>query len=80
MKTRLLALDTETKQFRLITPAEAEAHDVTVCMPWSDPLILPDNARGGCALCGIALQFRPDAPRRPMKLCLECAAACARPN
>jgi hypothetical protein len=79
-KVPLLSMNTETGRFGVATHAEAETFDATVCMPWSDPPILPDNVRGSCAHCGIALQFRPDAPRRPIKVCPKCVVAWARPN
>jgi hypothetical protein len=76
---RHLAMN-EERRFRIITQAEAEAGDVLVCVPWSDPPLLPDNARGRCKLCETAVQHRPDAPKRPMKLCIDCAIGWVRPH
>lgn len=77
---RLLAIDTNDPCVRTLTPAEAEGSDALVCVPWSNPPILADNARGLCEQCWITLQFRPDAPKRPMKLCCECAGKWVRPH
>ena len=72
--------DTDDKRFRMVSRADAENAAIMVCTPWSFPLLLSDNVRGTCSGCGIALQFRPDAPKRPMRLCLGCATLWVRPN
>lgn len=46
--------------------------DIIVCMEWTSPPILPDNQRGRCAMCGHVVQFRPDAPKKPMRVCVSC--------
>ena len=59
----------------LLSSAEAEASDRLVCLPWSNPPVLPDNEKGVCCACGHAVQFRPTAPRRPPRFCVQCALA-----
>lgn len=51
----------------------AEHADVMVCMRLTQPLLMPDNAIGICAACSEAIQFRPHGPKRPRKLCWQCA-------
>jgi hypothetical protein len=53
-------------------PADA---DLVVCMRYEAPqrLILPDNATGTCSHCGHAIQYRPDVPAGPAKICMQCA-------
>jgi hypothetical protein len=66
-----LAIDGEVTT--VVSAARAEAADVCVCMPWSLPPILSDNLRATCADCGVALQHRPSAPKKPRKVCIDCA-------
>jgi hypothetical protein len=52
---------------------EAEAADGLVCMRLTSPLLMPDNLIDLCSRCGEAIQLRPDAPKRPPKICAVCA-------
>jgi hypothetical protein len=63
-----------------VSTAEAETADVMVCMDWSSPPILPDNQRARCGVCGGAVQHRPDAPKKPMRVCVSCAPSVIRPQ
>jgi hypothetical protein len=62
-----------------ITTEPGEA-DFVVCMRYTAPeqLILPDNALGACAHCNHAIQFRPDLPASPTKICWLCSIELAR--
>ena len=51
----------------------AEDADVLVCCVITDPLILPDNLVGHCSTCYRRIQFRPNVPKTPRKVCEECA-------
>ena len=65
---------------QFISADEAEEMDALICMPWTTPPILPDNQRGTCAMCKGRVQHRPDAPRKPMRVCVDCAPAVIRPQ
>lgn len=52
---------------------DAEQVDVVVCRLVTDPLIEPDNLVGNCMKCFRMVQFRPYAPKKPPRLCDECA-------
>lgn len=51
-------------------------NSVLSCARWTclEPMFLPDNVIGKCADCGHAIQYRPHAPKKVRKLCMECAA------
>lgn len=53
-------------------PGEAEDADVHVCTLLTQPLAFPDNIIDICSRCGEAIQYRPNAPKRPPKVCLPC--------
>jgi len=78
MKRRYLSID--GMPIAMISATEAETRDVLVCIAWTTPPRLPDNQRASCGHCGCALQHRPYAPRRPLKLCMTCAMSYVRPN
>jgi len=63
-----------------VTTEEAEEADVMVCMPWTIPPILPDNQRAKCGVCGHIVQHRPNVPKRPMRVCVDCAPSVIRPQ
>jgi hypothetical protein len=52
---------------------EAECADGLVCARLTSPLMMPDNVIDLCSKCGEAIQLRPDAPKRPPKICNVCA-------
>jgi len=43
-----------------------------VCARINGPLYLPDNLTGKCAECGYRVQYRPHAPKRAIRVCMEC--------
>ena len=47
------------------TPAEAETCDICVCMPWSTPLVLPDNHRASCGLMWLGAATSPGCAKGP---------------
>lgn len=59
----------------IVTPEECETADVVVCAPKDTWTPFPDNEEGECSVCGHPIIFRPHAPKRPPKVCLECALA-----
>lgn len=61
------------KRFETVSVEEAETADMCICMPWHGPHDFNDNIRGVCVGCGVAVRFRPYAPKRPPKVCIGCA-------
>lgn len=54
--------------------------DILVCMRVTGPLMLADNATGKCAECQSTIQYRPHAPPKARKICMECAAHLIEPD
>jgi hypothetical protein len=50
----------------------AEEADYYVCVPAEFESPYSDNLTGACAECGRPIQFRPHAPVKPKKVCMEC--------
>ncbi len=51
---------------------EMASADVLVCMPVTMPLVMPDNKVGDCAACGRRIQYRPYAPKKVTRMCVDC--------
>lgn len=60
---------------RIVSPGSEEANscDMLVCLMVTNPLFLPDNLTSSCSHCGTGVQFRPDVPPKPPKVCYACA-------
>ena len=56
----------------IVTPEEAEKSDVVVCCRKGTPSPFDDNVAGVCSMYGHPIFFRPTAPSRPPKACMEC--------
>jgi hypothetical protein len=69
-RVRLHGLECE-----IVTDIEAEGASVVVCIAVTRPLTFPDNQTGPCVDCGVLLQWRPHAPKRPPRICLPCVTA-----
>ena len=54
-------------------PDDAETADAIVCRRLTQPLLMSDNLIDLCSKCGEAIQHRPHVPKRPPKICDECA-------
>jgi hypothetical protein len=50
----------------------AELAEFTVCRLKTEPLILSDNLVEPCCKCFRLVQLRPNAPKRPKRICDEC--------
>jgi hypothetical protein len=69
-----------SKKFRLpglppipvVSDEAAEKADFVVCVPWGTPSPFSDNLKGICSHCGIDVQYRWHAPRKPKRLCMDC--------
>lgn len=53
---------------------DAEHVDIVVCRLVTTPLLEPDNLLANCMKCFRMVQFRPYAPKKPPRMCDECAA------
>lgn len=51
---------------------EAEKSRLLVCAPLTVPLYFPDSLVGLCVRCQRHVQFRPYAPKRPLRVCIPC--------
>lgn len=60
---------------KVVSNEEAEKAQFVICMRANFPLQypFPDNEKGVCGLCNAEIVFRPYAPKKPMKICMECA-------
>lgn len=65
-------------RIEIVDDADAELADGVVCMRLTSPLMLPDNLIDLCSKCGAAIQHRPNVPKRPPKICWQCAEPVAR--
>lgn len=52
---------------------DIDPDSIIVCIPWTMPLVMPDNKRGVCSHCGCYVQHRPHVPRKLAKVCVACA-------
>ena len=60
-------------KFTIRSDIDNEDSDVVVCIPVTDPLKFDDNLIGRCSKCNIPVQFRPTSPKKPPKICWNCA-------
>ena len=61
---------------KLVEQNEAEQADFVCCVKKvNDPGTFSDNLEGTCSICGETVVFRPHAPQKPPKICMECAIA-----
>ena len=58
----------------VVDEAGAESADFVVCQPAAPWLLHDDNLTGPCVDCGVQLQWRPHAPKKPPRLCRKCMA------
>lgn len=65
--------DNRKREIKIVSDAEAETAEIYVCMPWVGPHNYDDDQRGVCVACGVAVRYRPYAPKRPAKVCIDCA-------
>ena len=63
---------------KVVSEAEAETVDFVVCCRVGMATPFDDNVFDVCAHCGHAIFFRPYMPKRPAKICVECATDLAR--
>ena len=59
---------------KVVSDAEAETADAVVCLRvGASTSPFTDNVETDCAWCGHRIFHRPYVPKRPPKVCFECA-------
>jgi hypothetical protein len=56
----------------IVSDQEANEMDYLVCMP-DGPSQFTDNFKGVCSHCGVTVMYRWHAPRKPKRICIDCA-------
>lgn len=62
------------RSIKVVSDDEAEQADFVICCTNDSPRYFDDDIDTVCARCGVGIHHRPHAPKRPKKICLECAA------
>lgn len=57
-----------------VEDGDGERADFVLCRLATSPLIMPDNLVANCSKCFRLVQFRPHSPKKPPRICDECAA------
>ena len=57
----------------VVSEAAAEEAEMVVCLLEGMFTVFDDNLTGPCACCRRTVIFRPTAPKKPQKLCMDCA-------
>ena len=65
------------RKIQVVSDEEAEEADIVVCCTADMPRYFDDDVFTTCAECGSAIFHRPHAPKKPRKVCIECAARLA---
>lgn len=58
----------------VVSPAQAERAEFVICLRLGEWTPFLDNIETDCAICHQRIVHRLDAPRRPAKICLDCAS------
>ncbi|MCB1534874.1 MAG: hypothetical protein KDJ44_09150 [Rhodoblastus sp.] len=56
----------------VVSDEEAEKAAFVICVRWTVPAVFADDEQGTCCACGAAVRFRPHAPKKPPRICMEC--------
>ncbi|MHB8574931.1 MAG: hypothetical protein ACYDCQ_06310 [Dehalococcoidia bacterium] len=62
----------------IVGQANGDSADYVVCARNGTGYSHADDVRSVCAVCGGGIHYRPYAPARPPKICLDCAFILAR--
>jgi len=62
-----------SNEVRVVSDDEAEAAQFMVCARADTKTPFTDNLYDFCCGCGVKVQFRPNAPTVPKKICFACA-------
>jgi hypothetical protein len=60
-------------KINIVSQEEAEEADVVVCMPIGSTRYFTDDVETVCSECGRGIFHRPHAPKKPRKICVDCA-------
>lgn len=69
-----------TMRLRVVSQEETEAADFVVCLRVGASSPFTDNVTDVCAHCGHAIFYRPYMPKKPPKICIECAVELGEAN
>lgn len=58
---------------KVVSDAEAEEAEFVICCTTGTPSLFTDNVETVCAFCGTGIFHRPHVPKKPRKVCIECA-------
>lgn len=58
---------------KVVSNEEAEEADFVVCVRSDQATPFTDNLHSPCSECGVSVQYRPHAPKKPKRICMECA-------
>lgn len=57
---------------QIVSDEDAEKCDFLVCAPADLPTPFSDNLTAFCCKCGVKVQHRWHAPRKPKRICMDC--------
>jgi hypothetical protein len=58
---------------KIVSDEEAEESDAVVCALWETcQKHSSDNIKANCADCNCEIGYRPYAPVKPIKICIQC--------
>jgi hypothetical protein len=69
--------DSAGPPFHVVSAEQAEPADLVACVTDETPSYFADDVHTVCADCGVPIRHRPHVPRRPRKVCLDCARKAA---
>jgi len=61
------------EKLEIAKPGDGEEFEFVICRLVTVPLLMPDNLVATCSKCFRLVQFRPHAPKKPRRMCDECA-------
>lgn len=77
-ESRVTKEEVEAKGIKVVDDDLAEQADFLVCLRKGQASRFHDNDEGVCSRCGSAVVFRPGAPKKPARICMECMATVSR--
>ena len=69
-----LRTELERLNIKVVDDATAEAADYVLCMPDGQAEYFTDDVHTQCFFCLRPIHHRPHVPKRPKKICIDCAA------
>ena len=61
------------KQIDIVSAEEAEECLFLVCCRKGTPSPFTDNIEGTCCACAHPVFYRPSSPKKPPRICMQCA-------